>query len=137
MDERRSVHVSITCGIDWASDHHDVALIDQDGTLVARKRVPMLMPSAPSASAAARPRPSPKPPLAIIGTVMTSRHSWTLTHYDMGDNIIYPRVRLNTTNQVILKVKCQKRTVFWRDVSLRDVVVNIKPTKHKQTIWVG
>ena len=73
----------------------------------------------------------------IIGTVMTSRHSWTLTHYDMGDNIIYPRVRLNTTNKVILKVKCQKRTVFWRDVSLRDVVVNIKPTKHKQTIWVG
>ena len=38
-DERRSVHVSITCGIDWASDHHDVALVDQDGTLVARKRV--------------------------------------------------------------------------------------------------
>ena len=31
------------------------------------KRVPMLMPSAPSASAAARPRPSPKPPEAIIG----------------------------------------------------------------------
>lgn len=73
----------------------------------------------------------------IIGTVMTNRHSWTLTHYDMGDNIIYPRVRLNTTNEVILKVKCQKRTVFWRDVSLRDVVVKIKPTKHKQTIWVG
>ena len=34
---------------------------------VAQKRVPMLMPSAPSASAATRPRPSPKPPEAIIG----------------------------------------------------------------------
>lgn len=31
--------MSITCGIDWASDHHDVAPVDQDGTLVAKKRV--------------------------------------------------------------------------------------------------
>src|SRR6266404_8483237 len=36
-------------------------------SLVHMKRVPMLMPSAPSASAATRPRPSPKPPEAIIG----------------------------------------------------------------------
>ena len=28
------------CGIDWASDHHDIALVDQDGTLVAKARVP-------------------------------------------------------------------------------------------------
>src|SRR6516225_1990972 len=34
------------------------------------KRVPMLMPSAPSASAATRPRPSPKPPEAIRGIVL-------------------------------------------------------------------
>ena len=34
---------------------------------VAMKRVPMLTPSAPSASAATRPRASPKPPEAIIG----------------------------------------------------------------------
>src|SRR5512134_3833901 len=36
------------------------------------KRVPMLMPSAPSASAATRPRPSPKPPEAIIGILILS-----------------------------------------------------------------
>lgn len=29
----------IFCGIDWASDHHDIALVDADGTLVARARV--------------------------------------------------------------------------------------------------
>src|SRR5580658_2394399 len=39
---------------------------------VAMKRVPMLMPSAPSASAAASPRPSAKPPEAIIGMVTWS-----------------------------------------------------------------
>jgi transposase len=27
------------CGIDWASDHHDIAVIDDDGTLVAKARV--------------------------------------------------------------------------------------------------
>jgi hypothetical protein len=27
------------CGIDWATDHHDVAVVDDDGTLVARGRV--------------------------------------------------------------------------------------------------
>jgi hypothetical protein len=29
----------ILCGIDWASDHHDVALIDADGQTLARRRV--------------------------------------------------------------------------------------------------
>lgn len=29
----------ITCGIDWAESHHDVALVDQDGTRVARLRI--------------------------------------------------------------------------------------------------
>ncbi|SNT33923.1 Transposase [Actinacidiphila glaucinigra] len=29
----------VFCGIDWASDHHDVALIDQDGTLLAKLRI--------------------------------------------------------------------------------------------------
>jgi len=27
-------------GVDWADDHHDVAVIDQDGELVGSKRVP-------------------------------------------------------------------------------------------------
>jgi hypothetical protein len=32
--------LKVTCGIDWSEKHHDVALVDADGTLVARKRVP-------------------------------------------------------------------------------------------------
>lgn len=28
------------CGIDWAETHHDVAIIDGDGQLVAKKRIP-------------------------------------------------------------------------------------------------
>lgn len=31
--------MSMTCGIDWAEAHHDVALVDTDGTLVARQRI--------------------------------------------------------------------------------------------------
>ena len=27
------------CGIDWAEDHHDVALVDADGKLVAKRRI--------------------------------------------------------------------------------------------------
>jgi transposase len=27
------------CGIDWAEDHHDIALVDRDGTLLARARI--------------------------------------------------------------------------------------------------
>lgn len=30
---------SVTCGIDWASDHHDVALLDADGKLLAKARI--------------------------------------------------------------------------------------------------
>ena len=31
--------MSISCGIDWAEAHHDVALVDHDGKVVARERV--------------------------------------------------------------------------------------------------
>ena len=31
--------LSVTCGIDWAERHHDVALVDGDGKLLARKRI--------------------------------------------------------------------------------------------------
>ena len=31
--------MSITCGIDWAEAHHDVAVVDNDGKVVARARV--------------------------------------------------------------------------------------------------
>lgn len=29
----------MTCGIDWAENHHDVALVDEGGTLIAKKRI--------------------------------------------------------------------------------------------------
>jgi transposase len=32
-------HMTITCGIDWAERHHDVALVDGDGVVVARQRI--------------------------------------------------------------------------------------------------
>ncbi|NNG18803.1 IS110 family transposase [Naumannella sp. ID2617S] len=31
--------MTITCGIDWAEAHHDIALVDDEGTVVARARV--------------------------------------------------------------------------------------------------
>ena len=29
----------LTCGIDWAEAHHDVALVGENGKVLARKRV--------------------------------------------------------------------------------------------------
>ena len=31
--------MDVYCGIDWAEDHHDIALVDRDGKLLARRRV--------------------------------------------------------------------------------------------------
>ena len=31
--------MDVYCGIDWAEDHHDIALVDRDGNLLARRRV--------------------------------------------------------------------------------------------------
>jgi hypothetical protein len=31
--------MEVFCGIDWAEDHHDIALIDRDGKLLARRRI--------------------------------------------------------------------------------------------------
>jgi transposase len=31
--------LSVSCGIDWAEDHHDVALVDAGGALVAKRRI--------------------------------------------------------------------------------------------------
>ena len=33
------VRLTITCGIDWAENHHDVALVDESGKLVAKRRI--------------------------------------------------------------------------------------------------
>lgn len=29
----------MTCGIDWAENHHDVALVDADGRMITKRRV--------------------------------------------------------------------------------------------------
>jgi transposase len=29
----------VSCGIDWAEDHHDVALVDADGNLLSKRRI--------------------------------------------------------------------------------------------------
>jgi Transposase len=31
--------MKIFCGIDWSERHHDIALVDQDGTLIAKRRI--------------------------------------------------------------------------------------------------
>ena len=31
--------MGITCGIDWAERHHDVAVVDSDGAILAKKRI--------------------------------------------------------------------------------------------------
>ena len=31
--------MGITCGIDWAERHHDIAVVDGDGTTLAKKRI--------------------------------------------------------------------------------------------------
>jgi transposase len=31
--------LDVSCGIDWAEDHHDIALVDRDGKLLARQRI--------------------------------------------------------------------------------------------------
>jgi transposase len=31
--------MEIYCGIDWAEDHHDIAIVDRDGKLLARRRI--------------------------------------------------------------------------------------------------
>ena len=33
------VELAITCGIDWAENHHDVALVDEAGKLVAKRHI--------------------------------------------------------------------------------------------------
>jgi hypothetical protein len=31
--------MAMSCGIDWSGDHHDVAVVDADGRLVAKRRI--------------------------------------------------------------------------------------------------
>src|SRR3954471_13489563 len=39
FDDDRRILVAVFCGIDWAEDHHDIALVDQDGTLLTKRRI--------------------------------------------------------------------------------------------------
>src|SRR6188508_728307 len=38
-EDERNLSVAVFCGIDWAEDPHDIALVDQDGTLLAKRRI--------------------------------------------------------------------------------------------------
>lgn len=31
--------MNVYCGIDWAEDHHDVAVVDEQGQLLAKRRI--------------------------------------------------------------------------------------------------
>jgi hypothetical protein len=33
------MNVTVYCGIDWAEDHHDVALVNDEGRLIAKRRI--------------------------------------------------------------------------------------------------
>src|SRR6476646_4380814 len=35
----KEARLPITCGIDWAEKHHDIALVDEAGKLVAKRRI--------------------------------------------------------------------------------------------------
>jgi transposase len=37
--DRRNTILRVLCGIDWAEVHHDVALVDDEGTLIAKRRI--------------------------------------------------------------------------------------------------
>jgi transposase len=38
-DDTKEEPMEVFCGIDWAEGHHDVALVDRDGKLLARRRI--------------------------------------------------------------------------------------------------
>src|SRR2546423_10899052 len=39
LPDREKGSVQVFCGIDWAERHHDVAIVDNDGRLVAKRRI--------------------------------------------------------------------------------------------------
>lgn len=36
---QRGISVAVYCGIDWAEGHHDIALVNDDGKLIAKRRI--------------------------------------------------------------------------------------------------
>ena len=79
---------------------------------VAQKRVPMLMPSAPSASAATRPRPSPKPPLAISGMVTLSAAAGMSTRPGTSSSPGWPAHSKPSMETMSTPMRCAERA--WR-----------------------
>lgn len=71
--------------------------------------------------------------------ISDAQSGFTTTAWDNGDNIVYPRVRLGTSNQLSIKARCDKRTAvfFWQTTGYPTVVARITPTKTGQTFWVG
>src|SRR5205809_5606642 len=39
QERHEEERMDVFCGIDWAEDHHDIALADRDGKLLARRRI--------------------------------------------------------------------------------------------------
>jgi transposase len=37
--ERNEKTLNVSCGIDWAEDHHDVALVDAEGNIIGKRRI--------------------------------------------------------------------------------------------------
>ena len=40
--------MAVYCGIDWAEGHHDIALVDDDGKLLAKRRINESVEGSPS-----------------------------------------------------------------------------------------
>ena len=58
---------------------------------------------------------------------------WTLTQWDTGDRVVYPRVELNRTNRITLKIAC--RNCLGITLGYVDrYLMPIYPTAHNQTI---
>ncbi|EID14373.1 putative transposase [Mycobacterium xenopi RIVM700367] len=80
--------MALFCGIDWATDHHDVAVVDDDGRVVARGRVgndaagfaQLLMLLAEAGDTATQPMP--------VG-IETDRGLWVAALRETG-RVLYP-----------------------------------------------
>jgi hypothetical protein len=84
------------CGIDWATEHHDVAVVDVDGRVVARGRVSDdavgFAQLAQAGDSAAHPIPA---------GIETDRGPWLAALRETG-RVIYPITRASGKNTVVL-----------------------------------
>lgn len=61
---------------------------------------------------------------------------WSTTRWDTGDDLIYPRVNMNTDNRISYTVFC-KTTWYGAGYYQPGYSVTIRPTRNGQTFWVG